>query len=122
MRTLASALLLALAGCTSPGSPAAAHAGPSAATPAADGTVQIHATEEGFEPSRIEVKAGQPVKLVFTRVAEKTCMDGVVFPDLHLEKDLPLNVPVTVEVTPQAGGTIRFQCPMAMGKGAVVTL
>jgi plastocyanin domain-containing protein len=116
MRALALPFLL-LAGCTHPSAPASQAAGP-----APDGTVQIHATAEGFEPARVEVPAGKPVKLVFTRVAEKTCMTGVVFPELGIEKDLPLNTPVTVELTPKAGGNVTFQCPMAMGKGAVVTL
>lgn len=123
MRSLLAAVLL-LAACTSstpatsPGEPAA----PSAARPGPDGAVQIRATAEGFEPSRIEVKADQPVKLVFTRTVERTCMTGVVFPDLGIEKDLPLNQPVTVELTPKAGGTVHFQCPMGMGKSTVVTL
>src|SRR5262245_59455710 len=117
MRSLALSFVL-LAACTS----SSGAAEPAAARPRPDGTVQIKATEEGFEPSRVEVAAGKPVKLVFTRVAEKTCMTGVVFPELGIEKDLPLNTPVAVEITPRAGGTVNFQCPMAMGKGTIVTL
>lgn len=116
MRALALSVLLL--SCTS--SPAPAE--PGVGRPGPDGTVQIRATAEGFEPSLIEVKADQPVKLVFTRTVEKTCMTGVVFPELGIEKDLPLNQPVTVDLTPKAGGTVRFQCPMGMGKSTVVTL
>src|SRR5690606_17528931 len=41
-----------------------------------DGRIEIHATREGFEPSKIEVPGGEPLTLVFVRDIEKTCMDG----------------------------------------------
>ncbi|WP_373045754.1 cupredoxin domain-containing protein [Vulgatibacter sp.] len=100
----------------------AAEAKPAVARPAADGTIEVHATRDGFEPSKIEVEGGKPVNLVFVREIEKTCMTGVVFPDLKIEKDLPVGEKVTVTVTPEAGGTIHFQCPMGMGKSTVVGL
>jgi len=100
----------------------AAEAKQAAARPGPDGSVEIRATKTSFEPSRIEVEGGKPVKLVFLREVEKTCMHTVVFPDLGIEKELPVGERVAVEVTPEAGGTIRFQCPMGMGKSLVVGL
>lgn len=93
-----------------------------AARPDADGRIEIVATRSTFEPSRIEVEGGKPVTLVFTREIEKTCMHTVVFPDLDIEKEIPVGEKVEIEVTPEAGGTIRFQCPMGMGKSMVVGL
>lgn len=90
--------------------------------PDAEGKVQINATADDFVPSRIEVEGGKPVTLVFTRTVEKSCMTKVVFPDLDIKEELPLDTPVEIEVTPKAGETIRFQCPMAMGKSVVVGL
>jgi len=87
-----------------------------------DGRIEIHATREGFEPSKIEVPGGEPLTLVFVRDIEKTCMDGVVFPDLGIEKELPVGEKVEIALTPEAGGTIRFQCPMGMGKSTIVAL
>lgn len=101
--------------------PAAARA-PAAARPGPDGKVQIVATKDNFVPSRIEVEGGKPVTLVFKREVEKTCMHTVVFPDLDIEKELPVGEEVEVTVTPEAGGTIAFQCPMGMGKSAIVGL
>jgi plastocyanin len=95
---------------------------PAVAKPNAEGKIEVHATKEGFEPAKIEVEGGKPVTLVFVREIEKTCMTGVVFPDLKIEKDLPVGEKVEVTVTPEAGGTIRFQCPMGMGKSTVVGL
>lgn len=127
LRMLAAlALPLAFAACSQGGSHAA-HAAPAekpaaAARPDADGKIEVHATKEGFEPAKIEVEGGKPVTLVFKREVEKTCMTGVVFPDLKIEKDLPVGQAVEVTVTPEAGGTIHFQCPMGMGKSTVVGL
>jgi plastocyanin domain-containing protein len=97
---------------------------PKAATgkPDADGKVRIAATEEGFTPAKIEAKAGVPLKLVFRRETDHTCMTGVDFPELGIKKDLPLNTDVEIEVTPKEGGTIAFQCPMGMGKSSIVTV
>lgn len=86
------------------------------------GQIEIQADAKGFTPSRIRVEEGKPVKLVFKRVVEKTCMDGVVFPSLGIEKELPVGEAVEVEFTPEAAGTIAFQCPMGHGKSSVVVL
>ncbi len=90
--------------------------------PGADGKVRIAATESGFEPAKIEAKAGVPLKLVFRRETDHTCMTGVDFPELGIKKDLPLHTDVEIEVTPKQGGTIAFQCPMGMGKSSIVTV
>lgn len=81
-------------------------------------TVRI--TEKGFEPDKVEVAAGKPVKLTFLRTTDATCGTEVTFPDLKLTKKLPLNQPVTVELTPHAGHTLHFTCGMNMLKGQVV--
>jgi plastocyanin domain-containing protein len=43
----------------------------------------------------------------------------VVFPSLGVKRALPLNEPVTIEVTP-ARGELAFACGMDMLKGTVV--
>ncbi len=74
---------------------------------AATGEVRVVADEHGFTPGSIAVPKGGPgakVTVTFVRTTEKTCATEVVFPDLQIEKPLPLNVPVPVEVpaTPPA--------------------
>lgn len=88
----------------------------------AEGRIAIEANAKGFSPARIVVEEGKPVKLLFTRTVEKTCMDGVVFPSLDIEEKLEVGVPVEVEFTPEAAGEIAFQCPMGHGKSTVVVL
>lgn len=82
--------------------------------------VAISAGDEGFKPSRVEVEKGQATTLRFTRTSDKTCADKVVFPDIELEKELPLNKPVDVVVPTDQSRTLAFQCGMGMYKSSVV--
>ena len=58
--------------------------------------------------------------MTFVRTTDKTCATEVVFPELKLEKKLPLNEVVSVELPTDALKTLTFQCGMAMYKGAIV--
>lgn len=89
---------------------------PSDATSAARVTV----SEKGFEPDRIAVRAGSPVRVTFVRTSDNTCGKEVVFPSLELNRALPLNEPVVIEFTPRKSGEIAFTCGMNMFKGRVV--
>ena len=82
--------------------------------------VAIDVGSEGFKPSRIEVKKGQATTLRFTRTSDKTCATKVVFPDIKLEKDLPMNKPVDVAVPTDQSRTLAFQCGMGMFKSSLV--
>jgi plastocyanin domain-containing protein len=44
----------------------------------------------------------------------------VVFPDLKLEKALPLNQTVAIELPAAVSSTLTFQCGMGMYHGKVV--
>lgn len=82
--------------------------------------VKVVANENGYTPSSVTVPKGQPATLEFTRTTDKTCAREVVFPDLGIKKDLPLNQPVTVTVPAGEAKTYTFQCGMGMFKGSVV--
>ena len=43
-----------------------------------------------------------------------------MFPDLGIRRDLPLGVPVAVDVTAPASGNLTFACGMDMLRGSVV--
>ena len=58
--------------------------------------------------------------LEFTRTAEKTCADKVVFPDIGISKDLPLNTPVAINVPTDQARRLTFQCGMGMYRSAVL--
>ena len=87
--------------------------------PPAEQWAHVKVTEKGFEPAKVELRAGTPAQLTFTRVTDATCATEVVFPSLKVRKSLPRGQPVEVRFTP-ASGEIAFACGMDMLKGAVV--
>src|SRR5262249_42833364 len=60
---------------------------------------------KGFTPSSVDVKKSEKVQLVFTRTTDETCAKEVVFPEINLKKDLPLNKPVAVDVPTESART-----------------
>jgi plastocyanin domain-containing protein len=85
--------------------------------------LRVTASEHGFSPSSLAFPkgaAGSTVPVTFLRTTDKTCATEVVFPELGIRKDLPLNAPVTLAVPSDTARTLTFQCGMAMYKGALV--
>ena len=82
--------------------------------------VTVELTQEGFVPSEIPAKAGRPITLVVTRKTDLTCAKQIVFAELGVEKELPLNQAVEVTVTPTKSGDLRFACSMDMVAGKLV--
>jgi plastocyanin domain-containing protein len=80
----------------------------------------VKVDQKGFTPSEVKVEKGKEAWLVFVRTSDATCAKEVVFPELKVEKDLPLNTPVRVEIPTTEGRTLTFQCGMAMYKSAVL--
>ncbi len=87
---------------------------------AASGKVAIVADGDGFHPSSISVKKGAPLTLEFKRTSDQTCATAVVFPDLKIEKNLPLNEVVAIEVPTDAARTLTFQCGMGMYQSKIL--
>ena len=80
---------------------------------------EIAVTSDGFVPATIKVKRGQPVKLVVTRKTQKTCATEIVIKDYGINQPLPLDKPVTIELTPKKSGQIRYACGMDMISGVL---
>ena len=93
----------------------------SAEKPSTTQTVAISVTDDGFTPANVKVKKGQPVSLVVTRMTDETCAKAIKLPDLGVQKDLPLNQPVTIAFTPTKSGDIKYSCAMDM-MGGVITV
>lgn len=60
----------------------------------------------GYAPSRIKLKAGQPMRLAFHRVDPSSCLAQVIFPDFHKSLDLPLEATASLELPPQKPASI----------------
>ena len=88
-----------------------------------DGAVQtakILVSEQGYEPSKVTLRARVPARLTFVRTTDKTCGTEVAFLSLKIKKPLPLNEPVMVEFTPAEAGNIAFACGMNMLHGTLI--
>ena len=119
MATLAFLSLVAPTGCNKPAT-ADSNTSSAQAAPAAGRSVAITANEDGFKPSEVTVKKGEKTTLVFTRTTDGTCAKNVVFPDIKIDKELPLNKPVSIDVPTDTARTLAFQCGMGMYKSKVV--
>lgn len=83
-------------------------------------SAQVTVGEQGFQPAKVTVARGRPVRLTFVRITDNTCAKEIVVPSLQLKRPLPLNEPVVVEFTPRDASTLEFTCGMAMLRGSVV--
>ena len=83
-------------------------------------TVAVEVGARGYTPEEITATPGEALHLVFTRTSDDGCGQQLVFPDLDIRRDLPLDEPVAVEVTAPASGRLRFTCGMDMWRGAVL--
>jgi plastocyanin domain-containing protein len=90
------------------------------AQPAGKTTIAVTVDDKGFTPSSVDAKQGEPTALAFTRKSNDTCATKVVFPELNVTKDLPLNSTVYVDVPTDKARTLTFQCGMGMFKSSVV--
>jgi plastocyanin len=82
--------------------------------------IKVTVSGNGYEPSSIPVKKGQPVKLAFYRADASNCGGEVVFSKQNIKKKLPVGETVLVELTPTELGEIGFACGMDMYKGKLV--
>ena len=74
----------------------------------------------GYTPDRIEVTAGEPVKLNFYRQDASSCLEQVLLPDFNKALDLTLNETTSVEIVPERSGEYTFTCGMNMYRGVVI--
>jgi hypothetical protein len=75
-------------------------------------TIEISVTDEGFVPSKVKGKKGEKVRLVVTRRTDSTCAKEIAIKGYGINQPLPLDKPVTVELTPAQSGEIRYACGM----------
>ncbi|HEX8931936.1 MAG TPA: cupredoxin domain-containing protein [Patescibacteria group bacterium] len=74
----------------------------------------------GYSPEVVSLPASQTTKITFIRRDPNSCLEEVVLGDFKIRKHLPLNTPVTVEVTPQEKGEFGYSCGMGMFHGKII--
>ena len=96
------------------------HGGGVAARESAAGVQEITITVDGgYAPSRIQMKAGRPLRLSFHRIDPSGCVAQVIFPDFHKTLDLPLEATTSLELPPTEVGIYPFHCGMNMVRGVL---
>ena len=80
-------------------------------------TVQV---DGGYTPDTIQVKRGQPVRIIFDRQEDGSCSEEVVFPELGIRKFLAPYSQTAVEFVPEKTGDTTFTCGMGMLRGKLV--
>ncbi|MBV9389546.1 MAG: cupredoxin domain-containing protein [Chroococcidiopsidaceae cyanobacterium CP_BM_ER_R8_30] len=87
---------------------------------ASEGVQEITITVDGgYDPSRVVVNSGQPVRLNFWRKDPSDCLEKVLIPDFHIARDLELNQVTQIEFMPEKPGEYPFTCGMNMFRGVV---
>ncbi|MCE5198319.1 MAG: heavy metal translocating P-type ATPase [Armatimonadota bacterium] len=89
----------------------------------AGGVQEIEIKVEGsYQPNRVVVRAGSPVKLKFNRQETASCSDTLMMRDFNIVKPLPAYQTTEVTFTPPKPGEYAFTCAMNMYRGVVVAL
>ena len=73
---------------------------------------------KGYQPKRVIVEAGHPVRLQFDRRNPSRCYDQLLIPDFAIAVDLTPET-TTVEFTPEQAGEYEFMCGMKMNRGVI---
>lgn len=77
--------------------------------------IQITASRYAFEPSTIQVNAGEPVRIV---IRSADGVHGFSIPELKIDAQVPKGgAPVTVEFTAPAAGRYEIACSEFCGSG-----
>ncbi len=88
--------------------------------PAPPEALLVTVDDQGYHPDTVYAPPGKTTKITFKRTSEFGCGDELVFPELKIKRELPLDTPVVVDVPMPATGSLSFTCGMAMYKGKVV--
>ena len=81
------------------------------------GIIEIVLENGFYTPAHIQLKAGEPVTLRFLRKDSTPCAGMVIFDELEISEELPLNAPKDIAIKPKTAGKIHFACQMKMYRG-----
>lgn len=73
-----------------------------------------------YTPSRIKVKANEPISLQFLRKDASPCAEMVVIPKLDISRSLPVEKTSTLRLPAMEPGEYDFHCQMQMYRGKLI--
>ena len=112
-------LVFAFAGCNS-GPKTSSETTPAPVASSGAQEVQLTVTDKGFEPAEIKVEKDRPIVLTVTRKTDATCAREIVFKEIAVTQDLPLNQAVRIALPASPTGTLNYACGMNMIKGSLI--
>ncbi len=93
----------------------------SSAPASTSSVITISAEDDGYSPKVIHALANTTLQLNIVTSNTTSCARSIVFPDLNVEKILPVSGQVNVAVPPQQKGFVmRYSCSMGMYTGQIV--
>jgi plastocyanin domain-containing protein len=84
--------------------------------------IEMKVTNNGFEPNRLQVRAGEEVRLRIKRITARTCATSIEAPGILEKTALPFGETVEVAFTPTEPGTFRFGCGMRQHIGGALVV
>jgi plastocyanin domain-containing protein len=83
-------------------------------------SIDVIVDDGSYTPGVIEVAEGEPVTLNFIRRDASPCAEKVIFADLDVSADLPLNQARELRLQPPHAGVFEFTCQMGMYRGKLI--
>ncbi|UQS85916.1 cupredoxin domain-containing protein (plasmid) [Nicoliella spurrieriana] len=74
----------------------------------------------GYAPETVELQAGVPATLNFTRRDPSGCLDHVVFNDFGINQELPKGKTESIDIDTSKPGVYQWACGMDMFHGKVI--
>lgn len=93
---------------------------PKAILGAINQAIEIRLEGGVYQPATIEIPASKPFTLRFVRIDVTPCAEKVVFSDLAISVDLPLNKPHEIILPALQPGIHEFTCQMGMYRGKLI--
>lgn len=90
------------------------------ATVIGDKPVKIIVNNGVYKPDQLKAKVGQTITLEFLRKSPSPCAALVIFSELGINAELPVNAIKSLTFTPKKAGQFDFTCEMAMYRGKLI--
>lgn len=84
------------------------------------GEINIIVQDGVYQPSTIALSANTSTTLKFIRKDPSPCAETVIFPDLEISEELPLNKAFEITLPKMKKGKYIFHCQMQMYKGYLI--
>lgn len=90
------------------------------ATQSTSNVIDVTVENGVYRPETIKIQSGKKITLRFFRKDPSPCAQWVIFQDLNISAQLPINQPHTLELKVDQPGNYEFTCQMGMYRGRLL--